>query len=215
VIPAPDLLLFFGLVFGIVILPGLDMAFILGSALVGGRATGFAAIAGIVTGGFFHVSIGGLGIAIVLKLFPAAFSALLLAGAAYMAWIGISLWKSGASLGAPEGAILPSRAATFRRGALTNILNPKAYAFMLSIFPQFVRPDHGPIATQALQLGTIITATQLGVYGAIVCAADRARGWLGLHPTVQRNLAKSIGLLLVACALWSAVEGVRHFTSGR
>lgn len=213
-IPTSDLFLFFSLVFGIVILPGLDMAFILGSALVGGRATGFAAIAGIVTGGFFHVAIGGLGIAIVLQLFPAAFAALLVVGAAYMAWIGVSIWRSGATLGAPEGAILPSRAATFRRGALTNLLNPKAYAFMLSIFPQFVRPDHGPIATQALQLGTIITATQLGVYGGIVCAADRARGWLGRHPAVERGLAKGVGALLVACSAWSVAEGVRRFVSG-
>ena len=214
-IPAPELLLFFTLVFGIVILPGLDMAFILGSALVGGRSAGFAAIAGIVTGGFFHVAIGSLGIAIVLKLFPAAFAALLVVGAAYMAWIGISIWKSGATFGAPEGAILPSHTATFRRGALTNLLNPKAYAFMLSIFPQFVRPDHGPIATQALQLGTIITATQLGVYGSVVCAAGRARGWLGRHPQVQQNLAKGVGALLIVCSLWSVAEGVRLFTSGR
>ncbi|MEP7009595.1 MAG: LysE family translocator [Acidobacteriota bacterium] len=155
-IPAPDLLLFFGIVFGVVILPGLDMAFILGSALLGGRALGFAAVAGIVAGGICHVTIGGLGIAIVLRIFPAAFSALLGIGAAYMAWIGISLWKSGATLGQPEGAILPSKTATFRRAALTNLLNPKAYAFMLAIFPQFVRADHGPIATQALELGTII-----------------------------------------------------------
>src|SRR6185295_7888814 len=199
-IPAPELLLFFGLVFGIVILPGLDMAFILGSALVGGRATGFAAIVGIV------------GIAIVLQLFPAAFAALLVVGAAYMAWIGVSIWRSGATLGAPEGAIPPSRAATFRRGALTNILNPKAYAFMLAIFPQFVRPDRGPIATQALELATIITATQIGVYGTLVCAADRARWWLALHPKVERGLAKGVGALLVACAIWSAAEGWRHLT---
>lgn len=214
-IPTPDLLLFWSLVFGIVILPGLDMAFILGSALVGGRATGFAAIAGIVTGGFFHLAIGGLGIAIVLQLFPAAFAALLGVGAAYMAWIGVSIWRSGATLGAPEGAIAPSRAATFRRGALTNLLNPKAYAFMLSIFPQFVRPDHGPIATQALQLGTIITATQLGVYGVLVCGADGARGWLSRHPQVERGLAKGVGALLVACSVWSVAEAVRLFFMGR
>jgi threonine/homoserine/homoserine lactone efflux protein len=212
-IPAPELLLFFSLVFGIVILPGLDMAFILGSALVGGRASGFAAIGGIVTGGFFHVAIGGLGIAIVLQIFPAAFAALLLVGAAYMAWIGVSIWRSGATLGAPEGAIPPSRAATFRRGALTNILNPKAYAFMLAIFPQFVRPDRGPIAIQALELGTIITATQLGVYGAMVCAADRARGWLTNHPRMERGVAKGVGALLVAGSIWSAVEGWRHLAT--
>ncbi len=212
-IPAANLLLFFTLVFGIVILPGLDMAFILGNALVGGRSLGFAAILGIVAGGICHVTIGGLGIAAVLQLFPAAFSVLLFVGAAYMAWIGISLFRSGATLGAPEGEVVPSRVATFRRGALTNLLNPKAYAFMLAIFPQFVRPAYGPIAGQALQLGAIITATQLGVYGALVLSADRARGWLGRHPAMLRGVARAIGFLLVASAAWSAAEGVRRLAS--
>ncbi len=81
---------------------------------------------------------------------------------------------------------------------------------MLAIFPQFVRPDHGPIATQALQLGTIITVTQLGVYGPLVLAADRSRGWLEARPKVLRGIAKGVGLLLIACALWSVAEGVRH-----
>jgi threonine/homoserine/homoserine lactone efflux protein len=86
--------LFFVLVFGVVLLPGLDMAYVLASALIGGRRAGMAATAGIVAGGVVHVTMGALGIMAVLRLFPAAFNAVLLAGALYIAWIGISLLRS-------------------------------------------------------------------------------------------------------------------------
>ena len=66
----------------------------------------------------------------------------------------------------------------FRRGMLTNLLNPKAYVFMLAVFPQFVRPEWGPIWMQAVVLGAIIIATQLAVYSPIALAAARARHWL-------------------------------------
>ena len=39
--------LFFGLVFSVVILPGMGMAFVLGSALVGGHRAGLAAVLGL------------------------------------------------------------------------------------------------------------------------------------------------------------------------
>lgn len=73
--------LFFTLVFGVVLLPGLDMAFVLGSALTGGRSRGMAAVAGIIAGGICHVVMTALGISVLLKLIPGAFNALLLAGA--------------------------------------------------------------------------------------------------------------------------------------
>ncbi len=83
-----ELWLFFALVFGIVVLPGLDMAFVLGSTLAGGRRRGFAALAGIVAGGVCHVVMTALGIGVLLKLIPGAFNALLLAGALYIACSG-------------------------------------------------------------------------------------------------------------------------------
>src|SRR5678815_4123799 len=85
---------FFGLVFSIVILPGMDMAFVLGSALVGGRRAGLAAVLGLIAGGMCHVTIAASGLAVVLTLFTSAFDALLVAGALYVAWIGWSLWRS-------------------------------------------------------------------------------------------------------------------------
>jgi threonine/homoserine/homoserine lactone efflux protein len=154
--------LFFGLVFSIVILPGIDMAFVLGSALVGGRRAGPAAVGGLIAGGICHVTIAASGLAVVLTLFRSAFNALLVAGSLYVTWIGFSLWRSATGVALDTDQPLRSPAGTFGRAAMTNLLNPKAYVFMLAVFPQFVRPDR-PIAGQALVLGAIIAVAAFTV----------------------------------------------------
>jgi threonine/homoserine/homoserine lactone efflux protein len=206
---AAHLWLFFGLVFGIVILPGMDMAFVLGSALVGGRRTGLCAVAGLIAGGVCHVVMGASGLAVLLALVPSAFNAMLVAGALYVAWIGWGLCRveGGLALDGPR-ALLSPRAA-FTRAAMTNLMNPKAYVFMLAVFPQFIRPEKGSIAAQAVVLGAIIAATQAGVYGTIAWLADGVRGWLGSHPGANRGIARTIGALLVAVAALTALEGWR------
>ena len=200
--------LFFGLVFSIVILPGMDMAFVLGSSLVGGRRAGLAAVAGLIAGGMCHVTIAASGLAVVLTLFTSAFNALLVAGALYVAWIGWSLWRSTTGFALDTDQPLRSPAGTFSRAALTNLLNPKAYVFMLAVFPQFVRPDRS-IAGQALVLGTIIAVTQGGVYGAVALVADGLRDWLRTNPRASRNIARTVGALLLAMAVFTVVEGWR------
>lgn len=203
--------IFFGLVFGVVLLPGLDMACVLACALGGGRRAGLASVGGIATAAVAHVAIGGAGLAAILLLQPALFNALLVAGAAYVAWIGLALVRSGAlfdARGAHTAAALAPPIA-YRRGMLTNLLNPKAYAFMLAVFPQFVRKEWGPVWLQAVVLGAIIVATQLSVYGTVVLAASHARGWLAARPRTLARLGRGVGLLLLAVALLSALEGWR------
>ena len=204
-----QLWLFFALVFGIVVLPGLDMAFVLGSTLAGGRRRGFAALAGIVAGGVCHVVMTALGISVLLKLIPGAFNALLLAGALYIAWIGLSLMRSDAAPALRPDAPRRSHAATFRQGMLTCLLNPKAYLFMLAVFPQFLRPEHGPIAAQALVLWLIIALNQLCVYGGLALMADRARAWLQGKPEAGMLATRCVGALLIAAAMFTGVEGWR------
>ena len=213
--PAAHLWVYFGLVFGIILLPGLDMACVLGCTLGGGRRAGLASIAGIVTGAVAHVVIGGLGVAAILLVMPALFNALLVAGAAYVAWIGLQLVRSGVLFdagGTPEAAGAAAAVAlstAYRRGMLTNLLNPKAYAFMLAVFPQFVRREWGPVWLQAALLGAIIVATQFSVYGTVVLAAAGARAWLAARPRALAAIGRSVGLLLLAVALFSAIEGWR------
>jgi len=200
--------LYFLVVLGVIVLPGMDMAFVLASALVGGRRAGLAAVGGIVTGGFCHVAMGVAGIATLLAVAPAAFNTLLLAGAAYIAWIGISLLRSGAALSAAASAA-PSPARCFRQAVATSLLNPKAYVFMLAVFPQFLRPSAGPIAGQAVVLSAITAATQAVVYGGVALLAASTRGWLEAHPSGSAALGRAVGVLLVLAAVLTGVQGWR------
>ena len=64
---AAQLWLFFLLVLGVVLLPGLDMTFVLATTLGGGRRSGFAGVAGITAAGFVHVAVGATGLAVRLR----------------------------------------------------------------------------------------------------------------------------------------------------
>ena len=198
---------FFLLVFGAVILPGMDMAFILGSALTGGRRHGFAAVAGAVAGAACHSIFVALGIGLLLEMFPWAFDALLLAGACFIAWIAIDILRAApprmdARMSAPTS---PWR--TFRREVANNLLNPHAYLFTLAVFPQFILPDSGPVALQAFVLFLIIAATQTFVYGTIVLLAAQVRQWLAEAPRAQTAMRAAVGVLLLAVALWAGYSG--------
>ncbi len=201
--------LFFALVFGIVVLPGLDMALVLGSTLAGGRSRGLAAVAGIIAGGICHVLMTALGISVLVKMLPDAFNALLLGGALYIAWIGISMLRSEDSYGLRTDTRLRSRAATVREGMLTSLLNPKAYLFMLAVFPQFLRPEYGLIWLQAAVMWLIIAINQLCVYGSVALMADRMRLWLQHRPAAGMLATRCVGGLLIAAAMLTGLEGWR------
>lgn len=196
--------LFFLLVAGIIILPGMDMAYVMASSLTGGRRSGMAAVSGVVAGGAVHVVMGVLGVGILLKTFPGAFNAMLLAGAAYIAWIGWQLISGAAPLGEVRPGSSVTLSTNFRRGAVSCLLNPKAYLFMLAIFPQFLRPEYGSILMQAVVMGLIICLTQLSVYGSIALGASGLRVWLRGNPLAQVRLGQIIGTLLILTALWTA-----------
>lgn len=199
--------LFATLVLGVVVLPGLDMAYVMGSAITGGRRKGFAALAGVITGGICHVLMTALGISVLLRLVPGAFNALLLAGAAYIAWIGCSLLRSDGTFGAIGPSADRPFAATLRQGLLTCLMNPKAYLFMLAIFPQFLRPQYGPLWIQAVVLWLIIACNQLCVYGGLALAADAVRRWLSRKPAAAPMAARVVGVLLIAAAMFTGFEG--------
>jgi len=201
--------LYFLMVFGVIVLPGMDMAFVLASALSGGRRTGAYAVAGIVFGGLCHTAAGALGFGLVFKLLPGLVNAMLLIGSLYLAWIGLSLLRLRpvAAAGGAESPAMTEASpwATFRRAALTCLMNPKAYLFMFAIFPQFLRAEYGPVWAQALALAAITAVTQIAVYGSLAFAAGSAQGWLGARPMAGVWLARAAGAMLLlgaAMTLW-------------
>lgn len=210
---AATLWLYFVMVFVVIALPGMDMAYVSASTVLGGQRAGVAAIIGIVVGGFCHVAMGALGIAALLTFWPPLFRLIALVGATYLGWIGVSLArvKAGSlTLSARSGTMsqdgAPSNSVVFRRAVVTCLLNPKAYLFMFAVFPQFLRPQLGSLWSQALALFVIGAISQIGVYGTVAWLASRAADWVGMRPRVAVWFCRAVGVLFIVAALFMVRE---------
>jgi threonine/homoserine/homoserine lactone efflux protein len=157
--------------------PGQDVLFATASGLQGGPRAGVLAGLGVGLGAFWHVGLSVLGLSALIAAHAGALAAIKYAGAAYLLYIA---WQAWTDHGIPEPGSLPVTGWTaFRKGALTNVLNPKPILFMLAFLPQFVRPEIGPVWQQILFLGgtfgvtgTVITAG----YGYLAGRAGHAIG---------------------------------------
>lgn len=199
--------IFFVLLLGIIVVPGMDMLFVLANALTGGRRAGMAATAGIMLGGLFHTAFGVLGVGIVLSLAPGLFAVLLLAGTAYMGWIGLTLARSSLTVSLAGTTASRSPWVALRQGAVTSVINPKAYLFTLSVYPQFMAPRYGSLLSQGLVLAALVALTQLGVYGGLALLAGRSRDALLSRPRATVVITRAVGLLLLAGAVLTAWQG--------
>jgi threonine/homoserine/homoserine lactone efflux protein len=161
--------------------PGADMMFTIASGMSGGPRAGAAAAAGISTGVLAHVALAAAGLAVLLLAYPAAYDAIRYLGAAYLAFLAVQSWRAGSQLRQGRGATALWRA--FRRGFLTNILNPKVALFVLAFLPQFTDPAVGPIWHQIIFLGImlavggVITDGLIGIFAGL--AAARLRQFSG------------------------------------
>ena len=199
----PDLWLYFLAVLAVILLPGMDMAYVMASSVSGGRRGAISSVLGIASGGAIHVVVGATGMAALVLVFPQAFRAVLLLGTLYLLWIGWSIWRSADATQSQVQVAPLSGAAVYRRAVTTCLLNPKAYAFMLALFPAFVRSDTRSLVAQTLALGLITVGTQIVVYGTVATLAVRARDLIRAR---QSLIARTMGGLLIVSALLTATR---------
>ena len=204
-----NLWLFFILLFGIIVVPGMDMLFVLANALTGGRDRGLAATGGIMLGGVVHTLNGAIGVGLLMHFVPILFKPLLVVGAAYMAYIGVTLMRSSITVG--DDGLAGSRTAwkAFRQGLATCLINPKAYLFVFAVYPQFLKPAYGPIWIQATIMGLLTLATQAAIYGGLAITAGRSRAMLVGNPRLTALAGRAAGLLLFGVSIFTAWEGLR------
>jgi len=184
--------------------PGADTFLVVRNALRGGRRDGFLTVLGISSGLYFHALLSALGVSAVLAHSARAFLVLKVAGAAYLAWLGLQSLRAG--LGrvpiAPPGdvaaaSVPPLR--SFREGLLTNLLNPKVIVFYLALLPQFMRPGD-PVLAKSLLLAAIHCVLGILWLGFVAWAVDRSRRFF-LRPALRRFLDALCGTVLVALGL--------------
>ena len=206
---AQNLWIFFVLLFGIIIVPGMDMFFVIANSLAGGWSRGLAAVLGINLGGIWHTLFGAFFVGALTALAPQLITAILLASAAYMCWVGYSLVKSSITVDEIGAAPKRSVVSAFRQGFVTCVLNPKAYMFVLAVYPSFIQPRFGPVWAQALVMGVLTLVTQFSIYGGLGLAAAKSRDMLTGNPQVTITIGRVCGLVFFAVAaltVWHALR---------
>ncbi|UPO77174.1 MULTISPECIES: LysE family translocator [Arthrobacter] len=163
------------------IMPGLDSAMVLRSAISQGPRHAVATGLGINTGAFLWGAAAAVGISALLTASETAYTALKLAGAAYMLWLGGSLlWKSFRRRQAPVevDGVLPASGerlvTAWAKGLGTNLLNPKVGVFYIAMIPQFIPEGVSPLL-MGLVLAGIHVLLSVVWFGLILTAAHLAR----------------------------------------
>ncbi|MBW8815063.1 MAG: LysE family translocator [Caulobacterales bacterium] len=147
--------------------PGLDTALVLRTAASEGPKRAALAAAGVCLGTLGWGAIVALGLGALLVASRLAYEVLKWAGAAYLVWLGLQLIlkpRTAFDLGA-AGAGPRSDLGWLWKGALNNLLNPKAGVFYVSFLPQFI-PQGVPAGPFAFLLAAIHS-----VFGVIFFAA--------------------------------------------
>ncbi len=83
------------------------MAFVLGQTLSGGARRGWAATAGVYAGVGVHIVLAALGVAALVAANPALFTALRIAGALYLLWLGAQAIRAALRAPAADGTPEP------------------------------------------------------------------------------------------------------------
>jgi threonine/homoserine/homoserine lactone efflux protein len=185
------------------ITPGPNMGYLAILAASRGRGVGLAAVAGVALGLALNGLMAALGVAALIIASPAAFALLRWGGAAFLLYLALDAWRTPTG-GGGHAADMP---ASFGRGLLTNLLNPKAAVFYVAVLPRFMEAG-GPPLPQSLTLTALHVAVATAVHAGIVLFAAQSRR-LFEEPAREQRVRRLLAALLAAVALWFLWETAR------
>ena len=201
-IPAPDLLLFAAAALLMALTPGPNMIYLVSRSICQGRKAGVISLFGVVSGFLVHMFAAAVGLTAVFLAVPLAYELLKWAGGAYLMWMAWQAVRPGArSLFETRELAEDSPRRLFLMGFLTNLLNPKIAVFYLSVFPQFVSPEHGSVFLQSVALGVTQIAVSFSINLLIALFAASIAAWFAENPrwiAVQRYI---MGFVLAGLAV--------------
>lgn len=179
------------------ITPGLDTAMVLRVAAVEGPTRARLTSLGVNLGCLIWGGAAALGLAGLLAASETAFAFVKWAGAGYLFWLGANLvLRPRSAMAGAATAPVGSGVDAFRRGFLTNILNPKVGLFYVTLLPQFM-PEGVHVAWFSLALTVIHVALGLVWFECVILATLPIRRLLS-RPSVVRALDRATGGLFLA-----------------
>ena len=225
--PAIALLAFIAAGCILIVTPGPDTALVLRTAAVEGPRRGAYTSAGICAGLLLWGLAAALGISAVLAASHTAYAVLRAIGAAWLVWLGLTIFfrrrrttaadgrtaHAGGSGFIVAGSGADGRndggrdAAWFWPGLLSNVTNPKVGVFFITFLPQFV--PAGVAVAPWIALLVLVHVALSVVWLGLLIVATRSVGRLLHRPAVSRTLDRITGAVLVGAGLRLAAEGRR------
>lgn len=191
---------FFGIAILLGLSPGPDNVFVLMQSALWGPRRGMLVVLGLCTGLVGHTLAVAVGLAALFAASQAAFTALKLAGAAYLVYLAWGAFRARAGAAASAPVPRQSCASLYRRGIIMNLTNPKVSLFFLAFLPQFTSPERGSVALQTLSLGLLFIVATLLVFGGIAFFSGVFGARVQQSRTAQRLLNYVAGTVFLGLA---------------
>ena len=150
------------------LIPGPTILLVIGQALGGGARTALPLAAGVALGDLTAMTLSLAGLGALLAASSAAFTALKWAGAAYLVYLGVKMWRAPVTAGAAPP--LPAGRA-MREAYVVTALNPKGIVFFVAFVPQFLDPARPFLAQAAILVATFVTLAAVNAAGYALLAA--------------------------------------------
>lgn len=175
----------------VIVVPGPATLYVLSQARTAAPRA-LRAVAGLFVGDLLLITAAGLGLGALLRQWPMALMTLRFVGAAYVAWLGLAMWRSVPA----TGAAASTSGDAFRPALLLTLLNPKPILFFGAFFPLFLAVDSGDWLAGFLRLGLLFELINIGWFTLLITAAVRLRDHVPAGPWLTRLG----GLGLLGCA---------------
>jgi threonine/homoserine/homoserine lactone efflux protein len=221
----------------LVLIPGPSVLFVLGRALAHGRRTALGSVVGNAIGAYVLATLVSVGLGEAVARSVVVFTALKLAGAVYLVFLGVKAWRhrrvvltaaqeGGAGTGDAAGGAGPEAAGgadaadgprrrgprgsdlrTLREGFVVGVTNPKTMVFFAAVLPQFVDRGADRVHEQMLLLALVFTVLALICDSIWAVTASAARTWFARSPRRMAAIGGTGGLAMIGLGVAVAVTG--------
>ncbi|RUV51134.1 LysE family translocator [Mesorhizobium sp. M5C.F.Ca.IN.020.29.1.1] len=207
--PSTELLIaFFATTAIFAYIPGPAMLYAAAQTMARGRWSGLTAALGIHLGGYVHVVAAAAGLSVLFHAVPTLYIAVKLAGALYLIWLGVSLFRARVQDDAVMPGIEPKSARrAFFESITVEVLNPKTAIFFMAFLPQFIDASATfPVWLQFLVLGTIVNLMFSSADVMCVVLAGALVTKLRRSSHAQRLMRRAGGAVLVGLGVHVALQ---------
>jgi threonine/homoserine/homoserine lactone efflux protein len=195
--------------FVLIVIPGPGVLFVIGRALAHGRAVALASVAGHAAGNWVVAVCVAFGVGSIVQRSADVFTAIRLAGAAYLIWLGVQAFRRRHALAdvLTEAAVPRGGVQAVREGFVVGVTNPKAVILFAAVLPQFVNRAAGHVPVQMLLLSVISIVIGLASDSCWGLAASTVRAWFARSPRRLSLVGGIGGLAIIGLGVTLAVTG--------